>query len=100
MKTLQGTVLLVQEGRFMLESDQGDSHLFILSHRAGLEPQQLPPLQHRQARVRVTYDEAPHLVGLTAYAVEILPEHPPASPRRSHPPTPDLPGAHAAESGR
>jgi hypothetical protein len=72
MKTMEGTVLLVQESRFMVESDQGEAHLFILSHRAPLEPQQLPPLQHQQARVRVSYDEAPHVIGYTAHAVDVI----------------------------
>jgi len=70
MKTLEGTVLLVQEGRFMVQTSEGETHLFVLSHRAPLEPQQLPPLQHAHARVRVTYDDAPHVIALTAHAIE------------------------------
>jgi hypothetical protein len=72
MKNVQGTVLFTQESRFMLETDAGERHLFILSHSASIEPQQLPPLQRRQARVRVTYDDAPQVIGFTAYAVELL----------------------------
>jgi len=72
MKNVQGTVLFTQESRFMLETDTVERHLFILSHKASVESQQLPPLQHRQARVRVTYDNAPHVIGNTAYAVDLL----------------------------
>lgn len=72
MKTLEGTVLLVQEGRFMVQTSQGETHLFVLSHRAPLEPQQLPPLQRDHARVRVTYDDAPHVIARTAHAIERL----------------------------
>jgi hypothetical protein len=76
MKHVKGTVLFTQESRFMLETDTGERHLFILSHKASAEPQQLPPLQHRQARVRVTYDEGPDVIGNIAYAVDLLPKRP------------------------
>ena len=72
MQQVEGTVLFAQESRFMLETDTGDRRLFILSHKSPTEPQQLPPLQHRQARVRVTYDHTPHIIGDTAYAVDLL----------------------------
>ena len=72
MEILEGRVLLVQEGRFMLETDDGDHHLFILSHKAPLEPQQLPPLQHSQSRVRVSYARVPEVIAYTAHTVERL----------------------------
>jgi len=74
MKHVKGTVLFVQEGRFTLETDAGDRRLFILSHKASVEPQQLPPLQHRQAHVRVSYDDAPDLIAKLAHAVELVAE--------------------------
>jgi hypothetical protein len=74
MERVEGTVLFTQESRFMLETDAGERHLFILSHKASAEPQQLPPLQHRQARVRVTYEHGPDIIGYAAHAVDLLPE--------------------------
>jgi hypothetical protein len=72
MKTLEGIVTLVQEGRFLLRATTGESHLFVLSHKAPLEPEQLPPLQHDQARVRVSYKDAHDLIARIAHAVERL----------------------------
>jgi hypothetical protein len=67
---MEGVVLLVQEGRFMLETKQGDSHLFILSHKAACEPQQL--LAANRKTVRVTGSAATELIGYVAYTVEVL----------------------------
>jgi len=71
MRTMEGIVTIVQEGRFQLMDDGGVSHLFLLGHKAGAEPEQLPPLQHRQARVRVQYTPARNLIGLIAHSVEL-----------------------------
>ncbi|WP_202397227.1 hypothetical protein [Teichococcus coralli] len=68
---MEGVVTIVQEGRFQLTDDGGVSHLFLLSHDAAAEPEQLPPLQRRQARVRVSYTPARNLIGLVAHAVEL-----------------------------
>ncbi|HWX47594.1 MAG TPA: hypothetical protein VNZ61_06040 [Roseomonas sp.] len=70
MRTMEGVVTIVQEGRFQLTDDDGVSHLFLLSHRAAVEPDQLPPLQHHQARVRVHYTPARNLIGFVAHSVE------------------------------
>jgi hypothetical protein len=67
--SMLGTVLIVQEGRFQLADDDGVSHLFILSHSATAEPQQLAALQARQAHVRVRYKPASDLIGNIASAV-------------------------------
>ena len=53
MKTMVGTVLLVQEGRFQLRDEQGAAHLFILGHASFAETDQLPALAHAQRKVRV-----------------------------------------------
>jgi hypothetical protein len=44
---------------------------FVLSHKASAEPQDLPPLAARAARVRVSYSESPHLIADVAHRVEI-----------------------------
>ena len=72
MKTLEGIVTVVQEGRFTLETDQGECHLFVLSHSAALEPAQLNPLQHNQSRVRVSYKDGPHIIGYVAQSVSLI----------------------------
>jgi hypothetical protein len=70
VNTVEGTVLYVQEGRFELEDDAGVSQLFILSHRASLEPQQLLALQRGQARVRVRYENGEKSMSAIAHTVE------------------------------
>jgi hypothetical protein len=69
MRSMEGVVTIVQEGRFQLLDDAGVSHLFILDHSAPLEPEQLPPLQRDQNRVRVSYRPAD---GLLAHMAEKL----------------------------
>ena len=72
-KSIDGTILLVQEGRFMLEAEQGDSHLFILSSNAQCEPQQLSDAN--RMRVRVTYSDAIDAIGRVAHSVQLLEEN-------------------------
>lgn len=69
---MEGVLLLVQEGRFMLETKQGESHLFILSHNAGCEPQQLEAVNRRA--VLVTGTPAADVIGYVAHTVELLEE--------------------------
>ena len=57
MKRVEGTVLLVQEGRFVLQTETGACQIFTVSRRAALEPQQLQALQRAQARVAVGYTD-------------------------------------------
>ncbi len=70
-RTMQGTVTIVQEGRFQLTDDDGVGHLFILGHLCGTEASQLPALQRRQARVRVSYTPAQNLIGNLASALYV-----------------------------
>ena len=44
MHSVRGFVSAVQEGRFRLVTDDGRVMPFVLSHKAGAEPQDLPPL--------------------------------------------------------
>ena len=80
MKVMEGTVLYVQEGRFEVQPDEGACQLFVLSHRASLEPQQLPSLQRAQARVRVRYRGGER--GMSAIAEEIIATSSPKGERR------------------
>jgi hypothetical protein len=72
MQRIEGIVTVAQEGRFLLTEDDGRTHLFILSHRAPLEPAQLPPLQHGQARVQVTFREDDNLIARVAHSVRLM----------------------------
>lgn len=72
MPTTEGVVTIVQEGRFQLLDANGVGHLFLLGHTAAAEPEQLPPLQHRQARVRVSYREPGGVIGRVATRIDVL----------------------------
>lgn len=72
MKTIEGNITIVQEGRFQLRDPDGVFHQFELSHKAPLEPEQLPPLQRDQARVRVRYTAAEDVIGFVAHRIERL----------------------------
>ena len=71
MPTMTGTVTIVQESRFQLTDDRGASHLFLLGHGSMAEPDQLAPLQHAQARVRVRYIQPGNIIGMVARSIEV-----------------------------
>ena len=71
MRTMEGLVTLVQESRFQMMDDRGVYHHFLLSHGAAAEPSDLGPLQARQARVRVRYEQAPNMIAQIAHRIEI-----------------------------
>jgi hypothetical protein len=72
MQTRIGRVSLVQESRFQLVEDDGRSTLFVLSHAAAIEPQDLPALQRDSSRIAVRCDAAPGKVAQVAHAIRIL----------------------------
>jgi hypothetical protein len=69
VKTIDGVVIIVQEGRFQLVDDEGVGHLFILGHDSPAEPDQLAPLQRNQSRVRVEYSGARNVIGRVAHSI-------------------------------
>ncbi|MGK7867169.1 hypothetical protein [Falsiroseomonas sp. E2-1-a20] len=71
MRSIAGTILVVQESRFRLLTAAGRGLHFLLAHNANLEPQDLPALAHR--RVRVDYEPAPGLRAHIAHALEATP---------------------------
>jgi hypothetical protein len=79
MQTKIGRVSLVQESRFQLVGDDGRSTLFVLSHAASIEPQDLPALQRDSTRIAVRCDAAPGKVAQVAHAIRILDRTPEAS---------------------
>ena len=70
-KFMEGVVTIVQEGRFQLTDDDGVGHLFILGHLCLTETGQLPALQRRQSRVRISYKPAPNLIGNVASSSKV-----------------------------
>jgi translation initiation factor IF-1 len=65
MNRVTGTIVLVQEERFQLDCDDGRKRLFVLSHDAPLESDELVAL--KGSRVEVEYDEQPDILAHTAH---------------------------------
>jgi hypothetical protein len=72
MRSIDGIVIIVQEGRFQLMDDNGVGHLFVLHYAAAAEAEQLPRLQDHQSRVRVGYTRAPDLLAHVAKRITML----------------------------
>jgi len=70
MREASGVITLVQESRFRMADDAGRTRLFILSHSAAVEPQDLVPLMLGKGRVLVRFE---NLAGqIAAVAKEIV----------------------------
>jgi len=69
MNELTGRIILVQEGRFLLEDDLGRKLLFILSSDNSLDPEQLPALARSGQLLRVHYSEPDHLIVGLAHSI-------------------------------
>lgn len=67
MNRVRGTITLVQEERFQLDCDDGVQRLFLLSHKAPLESDELARLKRDGVRVEVLYDDRPDLIAHTAH---------------------------------
>ncbi|HET7883093.1 MAG TPA: hypothetical protein VFL55_19570 [Acetobacteraceae bacterium] len=72
MRSITGTLLIAQEERFQLLDRNGVAHQFMLHHRSAVEPDQLPPLLHRQVRVSYRPADPPHVIGHAAVSVDLL----------------------------
>lgn len=70
-RDMAGVVTIVQEGRFQMTDDSGASHLFILSHGAAAETDQLVALQNQQTRVTVRYHQAAGVLGFSAASITV-----------------------------
>jgi len=55
MKSVEGVITIVQEGRFQMTDRDGVTRMFVLSPNAAMETEQLVPLGRSQVPVRVTY---------------------------------------------
>ncbi len=72
MKSVTGSILLVQEGRFRLMTDDGRGFLLTLAHDAGIEPSDLERLHRENVRVEVEYEGDPNLVSGVARRVRAV----------------------------
>ena len=70
MRSIEGLVTIVQEGRFQLLDRDGVAHQFLLAHDAPLEPEQLPSLLQR--RVRVAFTDPAGVIAHLANRVDAL----------------------------
>lgn len=81
MRQVTGTLMVVQEGRFRLRTDDGRTLLFLLSPSANIEPQDLPTLYERGRRLQINYKERRGLIG--GIAQRVTPVQDGSTPRRS-----------------
>jgi len=70
MQSIEGVVVIVQEGRFQLFDDDGVAHFFVLGYYAAMEPEQLQSLLRH--RVRVRYSDPPDVIGHQANRLLLL----------------------------
>jgi hypothetical protein len=74
MPRVTGRILLVQESRLRLLTDDGRGLVFLLAHDAPIEPQDLPPLTG--ARVRLDFAPSPRLMAGVIHDLVVLEEQP------------------------
>ena len=67
MRTVTGSIVVVQENRFRLVTDEGRAKLFILAHDAPIEAQDLPDLQRAHRRVTVHFTDSPDRIAGVAH---------------------------------
>jgi hypothetical protein len=72
MRSMEGIVTIVQEARFQLLDQDGVSHLFLLSHSAAPDPEQLPALARDQSRVRVAYTRITGVIAHRARRIMLM----------------------------
>ena len=70
MKSVEGVITIVQEGRFQMTDRQGVSRLFVLSPNAAMETEQLVPLVHDRIAVRVTYRDGDNALAHVATRID------------------------------
>lgn len=62
MASVTGRIVIVQEDRFLLETDSGGHRLFILPHEAAINPEDLRALSRTRQRLNVRFSEPEHLI--------------------------------------
>ena len=69
-RTATGYITIVQEQRFRITTDSGQSFLFTLAGNAPLHLSDLNRLQHAHTHVSVAYTGDPNLTSGVAHAVQ------------------------------
>jgi hypothetical protein len=72
MRSIVGTMVIAQEGRFQLLDRDGVGHQFLLHSGAAVEAEQLPPLLHRQVRVCYRPAKGADIIGHLAVHIDLL----------------------------
>ena len=70
MGKVNGRIVLVQGGRFLLEDENGGKHLFILSRSLPLYPEDLRELWRSKRIITVSYSELEHAIVALAENIE------------------------------
>lgn len=73
MTVVTGVITVAQENRFQLAVDGGGTRLFVLSHRASIDPSQLAALRSAQARVAVAFRPLEGMIAAEARGVAEIP---------------------------
>ncbi len=71
-RKLKGRIIVVQEDRFRIVEDSGRGYLFTLSHKAGINQEDLERFRDAGTRVDVEYEGEPNLASGIAHTVEPL----------------------------
>ena len=71
MRSARGIISAVQEGRFRLLTDDGRVLTLVLSHKADVEPQDLPQMAAAAMRIRVRYAESRRLIAGVAHRLDV-----------------------------
>jgi len=71
MAIISGVIALVQEDRFQLVADDGQRRLFLLSHTAPIELEDLQNLERSGRRVTIHYHGSDRLIAGAVEAIEL-----------------------------
>lgn len=72
-KVARGHLLLVQESRFRLSTEEGQGLLLTLAHNANVDEEELHRFHHEGTRLEVRYKGEPNLVSGVAHRVTAIP---------------------------
>ncbi len=71
-RQLSGRIILVQEDRFRMVANSGEGYLFTLSHKSGIDQEDLERFRDADAEVLIEYEGEPNLASGVAHLVQPL----------------------------
>src|ERR1700740_205825 len=71
MASIDGRIVIVQEDRFLLETDDGHHRLFILPHATALKPEDLRALERDGRQITVQFGKPEHLIAAVAEQITV-----------------------------